>query len=246
MIGCDADCTTGNIRLVNGQTENEGRVEVCGNGVWGTVCDDFWGTPDAQVVCRQLGYSTTGEYYCILRRAFSLIVQHNHTGAQALSFAFFGQGTGPILIDNVQCTGTESRLFDCTHSTIDNCVHAEDAGARCQGCRAGDVRLVGGSSTSEGRVEICRTNVWGTVCDDFWGTPDATVVCRQLGFSAVGAIARTQAFFGAGTGNIFLDDVQCTGIEATLSDCQASITHNCVHAEDAGVTCVATRELHEV
>ena len=145
-------------------------------------------------------------------------------------------------MDNVQCRGTESRLFDCTHLTSHNCIHAEDAGARCQGCRTGDIRLVGGSSPNEGRVEVCQTNVWGTVCDDFWGTPDATVVCRQLGFSAIGAIARTRAFFGAGTGNIFLDDVQCTGTEAALSDCQASSTHNCVHSEDAGVTCVAARK----
>ena len=178
-------------------------------------------------------------YIFTLKKSCSLT---NHTGAQALNLAFFGQGTGPIQLDDVQCTGTESRLFDCTYTTIDNCVHAEDAGVRCQGCVNGDIRLIGGSSTSEGRVEICQTSVWGTVCDDFWGTPDATVVCRQLGFSTIGAIARTQAFFGAGTGNIFLDDVRCTGTETALSDCQASTTHNCVHSEDAGVTCNMTRK----
>ena len=145
-------------------------------------------------------------------------------------------------MDNVQCRGTESRLFDCTHLTTHNCLHFEDAGARCQGCATGDIRLVGGSSPSEGRVEVCQTNVWGTVCDDFWGTPDATVVCRQLGFSAVGAIARTQAFFGAGTGRIFLANVQCIGTEATLSDCQSIRADQCAHIEDAGVTCVATRK----
>ena len=92
-------------------------------------------------------------------------------------------------------------------------------------------------------MEVCQANVWGTVCDDLWDNNDATVVCRQLGYSIVGSIARTRAFFGAGTGNIFLDDVQCTGTEAVLSDCQVSTTHNCVHSEDAGVTCVATRKL---
>ena len=55
-----APCTDGELRLAGGNIANEGRVEICMNNVWGTVCDDFWGKTDAAVVCRQLGYSTQG------------------------------------------------------------------------------------------------------------------------------------------------------------------------------------------
>ena len=54
-------CTTGQLRLVGSNIPNEGRVEICINNVWGTVCDDFWSSTDATVVCRQLEYSTQGQ-----------------------------------------------------------------------------------------------------------------------------------------------------------------------------------------
>ena len=80
---------------------------------------------------------------------------------------------------------------------------------------------------------------WGTICDDSWGNIDAEVVCRQLGFPGIGAVALSFAHFGSGTGPIILDDVECVGLELYLTDCPNSgyFQHNCGHAEDAGVQC---------
>ena len=125
-------------------------MEICNSNVWGTVCDDLWGATDAQVVCRQLGLSTTGKQYCYSRsesntaaQTFSFVIQILETdlcllpvlsiGVTAVSRAGFGQGTGQIWLDDVACTGTESRLIDCPANSLGshNCAHSEDAGVRC-------------------------------------------------------------------------------------------------------------------
>ncbi len=238
-IGPAPDCTDGDVRLVGGGTIFEGRVEVCNNGAWGTVCDDLWDTTDGNVVCTQLGFGTASSAPCC---------------------AAYGQGAGDILLDNVQCSGSESRLLDCTHNglAIHNCAHSEDAGVVCSGtflldfcvpdklncdyvytvCTNGDVRLVGGSTDYEGRVEVCDQNAWGTVCDDLWDTTDGNVVCAQLGFGMATA-AQCCANFGQGTGSILLDNVGCIGTEMSILDCPSNGVgiHNCAHSEDAGVTC---------
>ena len=101
----------------------------------------------------------------------------------------FTNGAGQIWLSDVQCNGNENRLTDCTISAFGtpNCTHAEDTGVRCPSCTRGAIRLRGGTNTT-GRVEICNSNIWGTVCDDLWGSTDARVVCIQLGFETTGIV----------------------------------------------------------
>uniref|UniRef100_A0A8B9H408 SRCR domain-containing protein n=1 Tax=Astyanax mexicanus TaxID=7994 RepID=A0A8B9H408_ASTMX len=103
-----------NIRLVNGGGRCRGRVEIYHNGQWGTVCDDDWGMDDAEVVCSQMG---CGKATSIHKKAH------------------FGQGSGPILLDDVGCSGTEITLTSCSHRGlgINDCNHGEDAGVVCSG-----------------------------------------------------------------------------------------------------------------
>ena len=100
------------IRLVGQSSYHQGRVEIYVNGEWGTVCDHGWDNADARVVCRQLGFGSSGTAY---------------------RSAGYGQGSGPIWMSNVSCIGTESDLFDCGHfdMTIGDCTHSNDAGIYC-------------------------------------------------------------------------------------------------------------------
>ena len=108
----------------------------------------------------------------------------------------------------------------------------------CEGYSNGRVQLVGGATSREGRVEIWYNSQWNTVCDDDWDISDANVVCQQLGFQEA-VTAHQSAHHGRGTGQILLDDLQCTGREASLLECshRGINIHDCGHSEDASVTC---------
>lgn len=113
--GGRAEFQDGAVRLVGDDEgrSDRGRVEVFVGGEWGTVCDDLWTTNNAAVVCRQLGFR------------FALKAAKNSE---------FGEGRDlRILLDDVQCDGSENTLLDCKHAGVGthNCAHYEDAGVIC-------------------------------------------------------------------------------------------------------------------
>ena len=103
----------------------------------------------------------------------------------------------------------------------------------------GSVRLMGGATPLEGRVEVFLRGHWGTVCDYSWDFLDAIVVCRQLGnLQAVEALRK--AVFGAGSGPSWYNNLYCTGTERNLTECRKSISYTgsaCSHSRDAGAVC---------
>ncbi|XP_072014805.1 scavenger receptor cysteine-rich domain-containing protein DMBT1-like [Amphiura filiformis] len=207
-------------RLVGGSNSTEGRVELLIGSIWGTVCDDLWETIDAKVLCRQLGLP--------------------HGSPVALRNAHFGEGSGVIWLDDVGCSGSELNLQECQHRGwgFNNCEHHEDAGVICTDGPS-QVRLVGGSNSTEGRVELLIGSIWGTVCDDLWESNDAKVLCRQLGLPYGSPVALGNAYFGDGSGVIWMDGVGCSGTEISLQECYHlgwGINY-CDHHQDASVIC---------
>ena len=99
-----------------------------------------------------------------------------------------------------------------------------------------NVRLVNGSTSSEGRVEVSNGGDWGTVCDNEWGIEEAKVVCRSMGYPYV---PNPLVNFGEGTGPIYLEDLSCVGDEHNLTECPNLNwgVHDCDHWEDVGVIC---------
>ncbi|XP_010226501.1 PREDICTED: scavenger receptor cysteine-rich domain-containing group B protein-like, partial [Tinamus guttatus] len=214
------------LRLVNGLGPCTGRVEVLHNEQWGTVCDEGWDLPDAEVACWQLGCGVA---------------------ISANGSAQFGQGSGTIWLTEVQCQGSEGTLAACRAKPwgVHHCSHQNDAGVVC--AEPSEVRLVNGSGRCSGRVEVLHEERWGSVCGHGWDLLDAEVVCRELGCGAA-LSASGSALFGQGHGPVWLDGVNCTGMEEALSKCPAEPwgVHACGHEKDAAAVCSDPTELRLV
>ncbi|XP_055954622.1 scavenger receptor cysteine-rich domain superfamily protein-like, partial [Patella vulgata] len=214
--GEDASVICQVVTLVGGSNSMEGRVMVWHNGSFGRVCPDGFGQKEAHVVCRQLGFN-------------------NNEGVDPDINVDFGKGSSPILVSNINCKGNESSLSNCKHPDfrIGECSGAPDASVVCKFV---PLRLVNGSGSHEGRVEVFDRRKWKTVCDVWWDDKEASVVCRQLGYSGTGAISKGRAYFGEGRGNIVIG-LGCNGREEYLTDCKYSSVGGCSHTRDVSVIC---------
>ncbi|KAM9593296.1 scavenger receptor cysteine-rich type 1 protein M130-like [Morphnus guianensis] len=224
-------------RLVNGSTACAGRVEVQVLGTWGTLCASHWHLLDAHVLCRHLncGFAESvpgGEH--------------------------FGRATGPVWRESFHCDGTEAHLGQCPVITLgaSPCSHGNNAAVPMAvasllspgSAGFASLRLVGGGSRCDGRVEIFQNGTWGRVLDDQWDMQEASVVCRQLRCGEAGT-AYNPPKPERGTGPVGLRGVRCAGHEASLALCNTSLPESAPAAgvaEDVGVICWGSRRVRLV
>uniref|UniRef100_A0ABI7YPF6 Lysyl oxidase homolog n=1 Tax=Felis catus TaxID=9685 RepID=A0ABI7YPF6_FELCA len=210
----DSNVIETRVRLKGGAHPGEGRVEVLKASTWGTICDRKWDLQAASVVCRELGFGSARE---------------------ALSGARMGQGMGAIHLSEVRCSGQEPSLWRCPHKNItaEDCSHSQDAGVRCNLPYTGvetKIRLSGGRSQHEGRVEVQIGGPgslrWGLICGDDWGTLEAMVACRQLGLGyANHGLQETWYWDSGNITEVVMSGVRCTGSELSLDQCAHHGTH---------------------
>ncbi|XP_021356851.1 uncharacterized protein LOC110452569 isoform X2 [Mizuhopecten yessoensis] len=211
---------------MDGIIEYKGRLEVYENGRWGTVCDNGWKQHKENVIvaCRQLGFATG-----------------NYTSRRV-----YNRRDKKFLVDNLICNGQERRLGACQFDVprYKNCAGRDDSEINLWCDRPpspvlptkDDIRLMNGKDAFEGRVEIFRGNNWLSICQNGWGTNEARVVCKQLGFN--GGITKFNAFYGQGYGMPWRVKLTCDSTKDKLIDCEV-LAAICIQSYTAGVVCEA-------
>ncbi|KAM6162687.1 antigen WC1.1-like [Erethizon dorsatum] len=206
------------LRLVDGGGRCAGRVEVLHQGSWGTICDDSWDLSDAHVVCRQLGCGVA---------------------LNATASAHFGQGLGPIWLDELSCTREESHVWKCPswgwgqHA----CWHKEDAGVICSEFLA--LRL---DQECSGWLEVFYNGTWGSVCRSPIEATTLSVICRQLGCGDSGTL-NTSVPAREGSRPRWVDGIRCRKIDASLQQCPSDAWNprSCSPKDEAYITCAGMR-----
>ncbi|KAB1254389.1 Antigen WC1.1 [Camelus dromedarius] len=242
------------VRLKGGRHRCEGRVEMKHQGTWGMVYFEYWFLDAAEIVCGHLkcGHAVDaprGVYFgptvgpiwtfslqCNNTEAGVTFNLNDCTAAEVKNYDHImshDQDIGAV------CSGNQTQVLPQCHDSVSEpggSAASEGSPANCSDSRR--LRLADGGGRCAGRVEILHQGSWGTICDDGWDLTDAHVVCRQLGCGQA-VDASPLARFGAGSGPIWLDELNCTGKEPHVWRCPSRGwgRHDCRHKEDAGVVC---------
>ena len=193
---------------------NKGALLVYNGNKWGRVCANNWDFREAEVACREMRFFGGALKAFVVPRVSEDI---------------------PVVRDGLHCAGEETSLGDCRQEPVGSTCEGV-AGVVCQ-----NLRLVGTSNDYEGRVEVLRDNIWGTICDAHWDTRDAHVVCTQLGFQNKAEktfVVRNFPELPRGTGVIWMNHLYCSGWENNILDCGTSGgLSGCTHESDVWVKC---------
>ncbi|XP_017541182.2 scavenger receptor cysteine-rich type 1 protein M130-like [Pygocentrus nattereri] len=203
------------IRLVGSGGDCAGRLEVFHSGSWGTVSDDLWDIEEAQVVCRQLQCGV----------ALSALVP-----------AQFGPGAGRVWLNEVDCLGNETSLWNCRFQLCgeNECGHKDDVGVVCSEFK--EFRLTEGC---EGNLEVFYNGTWGNVCGNRMDEETASLICQDLNCGRFGSETAAKARVESAPN--WLDVVKCRKHDSTLWHCPSSLwgQNNCNnHNEVAQITCL--------
>ncbi|KAG3292462.1 antigen WC1.1-like [Ictidomys tridecemlineatus] len=220
--GHTANCSDSRqLRLVDGGSRCAGRVEILQQGSWGSICDDNWDLSDAHVVCRQLGCGVALE---------------------ATISAHFGEGSGPIWLDELNCTGEEAHVWECPSQGWGqhNCRHKEDAGVICSEFLA--LRLMSEDQECAGWLEVFYNNTWGSVCHSPMEAVTLSVICRQLGCGDTGTL-NSSVPLREGSRPRWLDGIQCRKTDTSLWQCPSDPwkQRSCSAKEEAYIMCSGNR-----
>ncbi|XP_066108693.1 antigen WC1.1-like [Saccopteryx bilineata] len=209
------------LRLVDGGGRCAGRVEVLHQGSWGTICDDSWDLNDARVVCAQLGCGDA---------------------LNATVSAHFGEGSGHIWLDDVNCAGKESRVWQCPSRGWGqhNCRHKEDAGVICSEFLA--LRMVSEDQECAGWLEVFYNGTWGSVCRSPMEATTLSTICRHLGCGDSGTLG-SSVNFREGSRPRWVDGIQCRNTDRSLWQCPSDPWkyNSCRQSDEAYITCAGRR-----
>ena len=192
-------CSHGEVRLYSGYHTQYGVAEVCINGLWADICSSGSSSSPATIAssfCRQ----HTGQQSCMntntklnvpIVHVPLLLTYYVHAVSFGIQSCCYGRrNTGNLTLYSVTCTGLSGTFIrDCSYRIVSgytsgSCNLQNEMTVGCYeaaNCNTGDIRLVDGNSTSEGRVELCSQGLWGAISTSSWSSSDARVVCRQLG-----------------------------------------------------------------